>query len=361
MTLILSNEEIESVFTVDECLKVLEPAFLDLGNGKAANIPRQDLLVPGPLEGSYHGLKTFSGSIPREGVAALRLNSDIVTWPVVNGGQRRVKVPLAMGSKYVGLVLLFSTKTGELLAMFPDGYVQALRVGVTNALSVKYMSRLDSSVLALYGSGWQARPALLAACAVRPIREVRVYSPTKENRESFAREMDKQVKANVHAVSSPEEAAKGANIVALATNSLVPFFPVEWIRDGLHITTVRFSEIALDALLRCDVIAVAGRQQAQLYTLPGEEKKIPEFGKGDYARNELKKTKADWRDKPELAEIMVGKAKGREKESDVTCILNFIGLGIQFAASGARILELAKEKGLGKEIPTEWFSQDVHP
>jgi len=187
MTLILSNEEIESVFTVDECLKVLEPAFLDLGNGKAANIPRQDLLVPGPLEGSYHGLKTFSGSIPREGVAALRLNSDIVTWPVVNGGQRRVKVPLAMGSKYVGLVLLFSTKTGELLAMFPDGYVQALRVGVTNALSVKYMSRLDSSVLALYGSGWQARPALLAACAVRPHKRGSSIQPHKRKSRKFCK------------------------------------------------------------------------------------------------------------------------------------------------------------------------------
>lgn len=360
MILVLSNEEIEQVFTIDECLRALEPAFLDLGNGKAGIIPRQDLLVPGPLEGSYHGFKTFSGSIPRLGVTALRLNSDIVTWPIVSGVQRRVKAPLAMGSKYVGLVFLFSTRTGELLAMFPDGFIQAMRVGVTNALSAKYLSRSESSVLAVYGSGWQARPALLAMCAVRPIKEVRVYSPTKENREGFAKEMDKKVDAKVYAVSSPELAAKGADIVALTTNSLGPFFPAEWIHDGMHITTVRFSEMNLEALLRCDLIVVASRQQAQLLTLPGEEEKIPEFGIGDYGRDELKGTKADWRDKPELAEIMVGKRKGRENESDVTCILNFIGLGIQFAAAGARIYELAKEKSLGREIPTEWFCQDVH-
>lgn len=58
---------------------------------------------------------------------------------------------------------------------------------------------------------------------------------------------------------------------------------------------------------------------------------------------------------------MVGKVRARIRESDVTCMLNFIGLGLQFAAVGARIYELAKGQGLGRELPTEWFSQDVHP
>ncbi len=256
---------------------------------------------------------------------------------------------------------MFSTATGELLAIFPDGVVQAIRVGVTNALSAKYMARPDSSVLAVYGSGWQAGPAVSAMCAVRPIREVRVYSPTKENREKFARGLGREVSAEVFAVSTPEEAARGADVVCLATNALEPFFPAGWIQEGMHITTVRSSEMQLDALVRCDVIVVACRQQAELITLPGEEKNIPEYGKGDYTRDEMKGTKADWRDKPELAEVMVGKAKGRNRPSDVTCMLNFIGLGLQFAAVGARIYEMAKEKGLGRELPTEWFSQDEHP
>ncbi len=361
MTLVLSNEEIESVFTIEECFRALEPAFLDLGAGKALNMPRQDLLVPGPLEGSYHGLKVTSGSFPREGMAAVRLTSDIITWPAVRGEQRRVKVPLAMGSKFVGLVLLFSTTTGELLAIFPDGFVQALRVGVTNALSAKYMARPESSVLALYGSGWQARSALPAMCSVLPIKEARVYSPTKANRESFAREMNQKIEAKVFAVSTPEKAARDADVIVLATNSLEPFFPGDWILPGMHVTTVRSSEMTLGALLRCDLIAVSSREQARLITLPGEERKIPEFGKGDYNPQELKETKADWRNKPELSEIMAGKAKGRKRDTDVTCMLNFIGLGLQFAAAGARIYELAKDKGLGREIPTEWFSQDVHP
>ncbi len=71
----------------------------------------------------------------------MRVTSDVLTWPSVGGRQRRVKVPLAGGNKYVGLVLVFSTATGELLAIFPDGLMQAIRVGVINALSAKYLAR----------------------------------------------------------------------------------------------------------------------------------------------------------------------------------------------------------------------------
>ena len=360
MTLILTNEEIESIFTLEECFNALEPALLDLGNGRAVNMPRQDLLVPGPLRQSYHGLKTSCASLPRAGVTTLRLTSDVLTWPLIDGRQRRVKVPLAMGGRYVGLVLVFSTATGELLAIFPDGLMQAIRVGVTNALSAKYLARKDSSVMALYGSGWQAGPALTAMCKVLPIKEVRVFSPTRKNRDAFVKKMSTDTDATLRAVSSPEEAAQGADIISLATNALDPFFPASWISDGMHITTVRPSEIMRDGLVRCDLIAVSTREAAKLFTLPGEETRVPEFGRGDYGRVELENTAADWRNKPELSEIMAGKAAGRRRDADVTCILNHLGLGLQFSAATARIYELAKARGVGRELPGEWFCQDEH-
>lgn len=360
MTLILSNQDIEAVFTLEECFAALETALLDLGNGQAVNMPRQDLLVPGPLPGSYHGLKTSCGSLPRAGVTTARITSDVITWPTVMGRQRRVKVPLASGNKFVGLVFVFSTGTGELLAILPDGFIQALRVGVTNALSAKYMARPDSAVLAVFGSGWQARPALLAMCKVLPIKEIRVYSPTQSHRERFAHDLDSQVEAKVFAASEPEEAAAQADVVALATNALDPFFAASWLREGMHVTTVRPSEMTLAALLRCDLVAVSSREPARLITLPGEETKIPEFGKGDYARSELQGTGADWTDKPELSEIMAGKSQGRQNRRDITCMLNYVGLGLQFAAVAARIYHLAKAQGLGKEVPGDWFVQEEH-
>lgn len=360
MTLILSNQEIENIFTLDECFAALEPALIDLGSGRAVNMPRQDLLVPGPLESSYHGLKTSCAALPSAGVTTMRVTSDVLTWPTIAGRQRRVKVPRAAGGKYVGLVLVFSNDSGELLAIFPDGYMQAVRVGVTNALSAKYLARKDSAVLALYGSGWQAAPALLGMTRVLPIEEVRVYSPTERNREKFVESMRQKVNARLRPVSSPEEAARGADVVSLATNALDPFFPAAWIANGMHITTVRPSELALDALLRCDLIAVSTREAAKLFTLPGEETKVPEFGRGDYGRTELENTRADWRNKPELSEIMAGKIAGRQNDRQVTCMLNHLGLGLQFSAAAAKIYELAKARNVGRELPAEWFCQDEH-
>ena len=79
--------------------------------------------MPGPLDGSYHGLKTSCASLPRSGVTTVWLTSDIVTYPMLTGRRRRVKVPLAMGGKYLGLVFVFSASTGELLAIFPDAFL----------------------------------------------------------------------------------------------------------------------------------------------------------------------------------------------------------------------------------------------
>lgn len=124
----------------------------------------------------------------------------------------------------------------------------------------------------------------------------------------------------------------------------------------MHSNTVRFSETMLEALLRRHLIAVSTREAAQFFTLPGQEIAIPEFGKGDYGRTELEKTAADLRNKPEVSEIIAGKVNGRTRESDITCMLNPLGLGLQFSAAAATVYELATEKGIARELPTEWFS-----
>src|SRR5882757_9785860 len=113
-----------------ECILAIEAAFRDLGNEDAVDIPRQDAIVPNARAGAVHDLKTMSGSWPASGIAAIRLNSDIVTGPIVNGLPRRVKLHLSEpGGRYNGQVLLFSTDTGQLLAMVNDGMMQRARVG----------------------------------------------------------------------------------------------------------------------------------------------------------------------------------------------------------------------------------------
>src|SRR5438128_22830 len=131
MTLVLSNDEVAELLTMRECLEALELAYAAVARGEALSGARRDVLVPGPLPDSYHGMKMMSGSVPAEKVSAVRLNSDIVTWPIRDGTMRREKVPLADG-RWVGLVLLFSTETGEPLMIVPDGVLQRMRVGACN-------------------------------------------------------------------------------------------------------------------------------------------------------------------------------------------------------------------------------------
>src|SRR6185436_4215468 len=116
--------------------------------------------------------------------------------------------PSRKGHRWVGLVLLFSTQTGALLAMFPDGVMQRLRVGAANGLALKHLARKDAATLALIGSGWQAGAQLAAALAARPLKEVRVWSPRKESREAFVAEYPK-----AKAVDTAEACVADADVI----------------------------------------------------------------------------------------------------------------------------------------------------
>ena len=240
MTLILSNEDIEPLLPMDELVPVLEDAYRELAEGRGGNRLRSDIVTPTTLrDDGLYALKSMDGVIPKFGVGAIRINSDILTFPQHGNEMRRVKVPAAPGNRYVGLVLLFSTHNGEPLAIMPDGVMQRARVGATNAIAAKYLAREDAGTLAVLGSGWQAGAQVTAHDAVRTLDDVRVYSPNKEHRVAFAAEMSEAIGKEVRPCASGEEACKGADMVACATNAVMPVFARDWLEPGMHIGTVR--------------------------------------------------------------------------------------------------------------------------
>ena len=97
MTRILNNQEITAILKMDQCIDALSEAYLDFASGIAVTRQRSDTLVPSGE--SIYGLKTMDGIAPRLSVGAVRINSDIVTWPKVGDSYRRVKVPAAPGSR----------------------------------------------------------------------------------------------------------------------------------------------------------------------------------------------------------------------------------------------------------------------
>src|SRR2546423_7625681 len=158
--LVLSNEEIGKLLTIEECMKALEPMYHDVAAERVLFSPRVDNIGPHGMQGAYYAFKHMGGTWPREKVQALRINSDVVTHPLVAGKPRRVKQPLApssTGGRWVGPVPLFHTETRALLALFSDGVLQRLRVGATSGLRLKQLAREGAHRPALFRRGWLAR------------------------------------------------------------------------------------------------------------------------------------------------------------------------------------------------------------
>jgi alanine dehydrogenase len=357
MTLILSNDDVEKLLTMRECIEVLEDVYIELSAGRGVNRIRSDCLVPVARKDALYSLKSMDAVIPKLGVGAVRIDSDIVTWPRQGTNMRRVKVPCAPNDRYVGLVLLFSSESGEPLAILPDGMLQRIRVGATNGLGVKYLARTDAKSVGILGSGWQAGTQLMAVCAVRSIETIRCFSPNRDHRAAFAREMSSALGIAVEPVDQPEDAIGSADIAMCATNSIDNMFFERWIRPGLHLSSIKLPEIEIAAIERADRFVIHTHDAKPLH-VTSKDLVVPEIAEGKGW--ELGKG-IDFAGTPTLADVIAGTVPGRRTDQEVTCFINNLGLGCQFAAAAAVVYRKAKENGVGRNLPTEWFTQDVHP
>jgi ornithine cyclodeaminase/alanine dehydrogenase-like protein (mu-crystallin family) len=352
MTLLLSNDDVEAALKMPDCIEAMEIAYRDLGTGQGADGLRCEVLSPTARDDALHSLLTMSGVVPRFGIGAVRIDSDILTWPASPSGPRRVKVPAAPNERYVGLVLLFSTKTGEPLAIYPDGVVQRMRVGAVSGLAAKHLARGDASEVALIGAGWQAGAQAMAISAVRGIRRIRCHSPNRERREAFAREMQSKLGVRIDAMASVHEAVAGADIVMCATNSTEPVLAKEWLEAGMHVSSVSRLELDADVVGAADVVFVHVREahSKTVRTLGAD------LARDTQQRREALTAKTAQSARPELSDLLLGRAPGRGSERDITLFLNHAGLGYQFAATGHVIHKKARELGLGRELETDLFT-----
>jgi ornithine cyclodeaminase/alanine dehydrogenase-like protein (mu-crystallin family) len=357
MTLILSNDDVEKLLTMRDCIEVMEEAYVELAEGRGVSRTRSDCFTPTSRADALYSLKSMDGVVPKLGVGAVRINSDIITWPRRGNNLRREKVPAAPNNRYVGLVLLFSVENGEPLAILPDGVMQRMRVGAANGLGIKYLARQDAKRVGILGSGWQAGAQLMAACAVREVETIRCFSPNAQNREAFAAAMGAALDVEVVPVGQPEEAIAGADIAMCATNSIDHIFFARWLEPGMHVSSIKRPEIEVAAITRADRVVIHWNEPSPIHVAAEGvviEEKVA--GRGWQLAGEI-----DFKVLPTLPELVVGRAAGRKTDAEVTCFINNIGLGYQFAAAGSLVYRKAKERGLGHELPTDWFTEDVHP
>ena len=375
--------EIEEQFTMSKCIAAIETMCEELAKADATTSAVETQLTPvsdspdGSSEPVYYGLKMMGGSIPELGVAAVRINSDIIHWPEhpESGERVRDKLPAANG-RYTAPVLVFSTETGEPLLVYPDGFVQSHRVAATSAIGAKYLARDNATKLGLLGAGQQARAHTLALDAVCELETINVYSPTAESRRKFAAELDNQVDATVTAVDQSRTVFADADIVQCATNATAPVFDPAWLEPGTHIGLIRHMEAPNDFWTSEEFDAFAqdyprNRTQKELvgehlheremptrnwtfYVAEGEQS-VPRF-EGNVSRESI----IDWENVPGIGEIILGEASGRSNDDGISVFYTG-GSGAQFAAAGKVLLELAEEHDLGRSVSTDLFTQKYHP
>ena len=359
--LILSNADVEQVTGLGDCLSDLEVAYREHACALAANRPRNHTFFP--VEDPDHPgfrfrFKSQEGGNLSSGVWALRITSDMAGLEALpNGGRRRRLLPLAPGGTFVGLVTLFSLRTLEPLAVLHDSHLQRLRVGATSALGIRELSNPDARVAGLFGSGWQASSHLEYLLLVRPgIEEIRVHSPTRAHREAFAERWAARTGRRVLAVDEPADAVRGCQVVVCATATVEPCFDGSWLEPGTHVTAITSPdgtqpprrELDDATFDRADAIVVLSREQVT------HDDQVDILGP-------VRRGLRAWEDIRELGELLAGRCAGRTGREQLTVFANNTGMGLQFAAVGAGVLRRARERGLGREVPTEWFLEDTTP
>ena len=365
MTLIINNDEVQSVLTMEMTMQALERAYEELTRQEAVCRPRIDIQIPTKDPSKVYQWGTMEGGSV-SGYFAIRMKSDVLYEQEYEGVRTQEKYCVRPG-KFCGLILLIDIHSGEPLALINDGYLQHMRVGADSGLGAKYMARQDAEVVGMMGSGGMARTHAESFRFARNIKKIRVYSPTKEHREAYAREISDRFGIEVVPLDNPRDVYKGAHIVAGCTDSAVPVIIGKWLEEGTHVTCVggRPDE---DTLARIDLSLRLGNAPPPWglpeMDLPDEyltygampQKatgfKMKRFGKRGHGV--IAADRAVF-----LADLLNGRKPGRTSARQITYSERGNIQGAQFYGVAGKVYELAKAKGLGREIPTDWLLQDI--
>ena len=364
LMLLIDNAAVAQVLTPRMTREALEEAYRDLANGEAVCRPRIDIRIPTTSPHKFYQWGTMEGGSTR-GYFAIRMKSDVV-YEEKRGDVRTQEKYAGKPGLYCGLILLTDIESGAPLALINDGVLQHMRVAADSAIGTDVMARPGPAKLGLLGSGGMARSHVAALKEVRSLASIRVYSPTPAHREQFARHIEAQHGIPCIAVNTPEEAAAGADILASCTDSAVPVLRGEWLAPGMHVISIG-GRPHDDARAKFDLTLRLG-------TAPSPVGR-PELGTSDeYLGYLARPADPAWREvrigrrSPVVtgegrdimyADIVAGRRHGRARDEDITYSERGNIQGAQFFAVAAATYEAAKVRGLGRELPTEWFLQDV--
>lgn len=353
MTLVLTDDDVAQLLPMADCIEAMETAFRDHAAGGGINIPRIRYRSETSDPEVMYGSNIHIGTTPSYDAAAIRI-----------GGSARGREPGAQGARTAkhenrnwGFICLIDMRTGEPLAFIQEFLLSGIRVGATSGVAAKYLAPPNAQTVCMFGSGKLARTDLEALALVRPVRKVKVFSPTKEHREEFAREMQQLLEIEVTAVDDPREAMRDTEIVCCATNagyvSGKPVFDGEWLVPGQFVISLqnsdanfKKSEVDNTTFVRSSLICINDKES--VYS-NGQRELLDPIDEGLIS----------WDKICTLGEVVAGTNKVHAGPDDIVYYKNSTGMGIQMSAAGAMIHRKAVEAGIGYEVPTELFGSDL--
>lgn len=325
--LVISESEVRQVLSMKDCIDAIEACLVEQSNGTAIS-PMRTTVDLGTGRSRYNPkqpgfMRLLPGSLPKTGYLGAKIYVDVSP----DYTDRTV-------------FFLYGAGRGEFLALISADLLSDIRTGAVGGVAAKYLSRKDSSVVGVFGSGRQARTQLEAISNVRRISRVKVISRSREHADKYAAEMREKVRADFEVCRSPDDVIEGSDVVVTATTSAEPLFPGKLVSEGTHVNAIGASfpsarEVDTDLVKRAKVVVILKEQALREngeFLIPMARK---EFG-------------AD-RIHAELCDVVSGKVEGRTNDREVT-LFKFNGLAIWDIAAGALVYQKAMDAGLGKKF-----------
>jgi ornithine cyclodeaminase len=325
--LVLSRGDVRALLDLDALIDALALAMADLSAGRASVperiasfVPERDAL-----------LAAMPGYVPSLGALVCKLVS---LFPGNAGG------PLPT---HQAVIAVFDPETGQPTALLDGTEITAARTAAGSALSVRLLAREDASVLAVLGTGVQARAHAHAVIRVRPIVEVRIAGRDPEKAEALADELGPELGVAVRGVASYQAALEGADVVCATTHAVDPVVRRDWLAPGTHVASVSYNPAGreVDDQTVLDALVCVESRAAALAPIPAGSNDLTQpIEAGLIAPDHVH---------AEIGELVCGLRPGRTSPEQVT-LYKSVGVAVQDAAAAALVLAAARERGAGTEM-----------
>jgi alanine dehydrogenase len=324
MPLLLTEADVRSLLSMDDLIETMEVALADF-SARAVTQPVRTVLEVGER-------KSFYGVMPAWMPSRPALGTKLVT--VFEGNVAR-NLPT-----HLATIVLLDPETGALQALLDGRYITEARTAAVSAVSVTHLARESARVLAIIGSGVQARSHLEAIASVRDLTDVRIWSPNAARVEAFVTGMRSHSRARMSAAPSAQAAVADADIVVLVTSSQEPVVRSEWIADETHVCAVgacRPTHREMDAALVARADLYVDSRDAALVEA-GDI--VLAIGEGAMGPEHIR---------AELGDVVRGAAKRHYGRGRVT-VFKSLGLAVEDVAAAHLVYQRARERGVGKEL-----------